>query len=221
MANSITNIITVEKGEFDLSTIKSFSELLPIPEDLKNVPFDIIAVSVENIMGIGAPFKEENESNRDKLLNELYKEFPTKEGHERINQALANVKNHGFASWYNWCMVNWGTSSDMTMRSAGKNFLAFKTESFAPVYWLETLSKTLPDDVLLELEWAGDDFGCNTGFGLFTNSDVNIVDDEDESQQAYSRAVELLGEPDDLLLINGEWIWERELEAREKLDEYE
>ena len=37
MPNHVTNRITVIKGDYDLSKIKDFNDILPMPEDLQDI----------------------------------------------------------------------------------------------------------------------------------------------------------------------------------------
>lgn len=219
MANYITNVLTVEKGDYDLTTIKSFTDLLPIPEELKATPQDMIAYEVERIMGIGFSYGKEpkGEEAVTKAIQELYQQYSSDEEHEKLNQVILNIKNHGFASWYQWCIFNWGTKCDMRIDYSDKKVLIFDTAWCPPLEWLQEYAKTLPDGVLLQLEWADEDFGCNTGYMIASNEGVDAFEDENESQQAYDRAVEVLGEPDNLIWLDGEWTWLTE----EELHKYE
>lgn len=217
MPNYITNVITVEKGEFDLSTIKSFSDLLPIPEALKNTSQDAIAMLIESILGVGFDRGRKSEDT-DKALKQLYEKYPTPENHEQIKQVLSNIENHGYASWYQWCIFNWGTKWDMDICQSDEDILLIQTAWSPPVAWLEELAKTLPDGVELQMEWADEDFGCNTGYATASNTDFIAIDDENGSPQAYSRAVEVLGEPDNLTLVNDEWVWVNDDELEDDED---
>ena len=48
MPNHVTNRITIIKGEYDLSQIKDFNDILPMPEDLQGTEHGSLAHDVED-----------------------------------------------------------------------------------------------------------------------------------------------------------------------------
>lgn len=216
MPNYVTNVLTVERGEYDLSNIKSFSDLLPIPESFGNTSQDVITMMIEDILSVGKSVNFTLEEINNKI-KELCQGDLSKESYEQIKRVVSNIKEHGFASSYKWCIYNWGTKWDMDIIHSSKNTLVFQTAWSAPISWLERLSKEVPNDVVLQLEWADEDFGCNTGCAIVERNEFNAIEDEDESQQAYSRAVALQGQPENLVLIDDEWVWL----TNEELEDFE
>ena len=189
MANYITNIITLEKGEYDLTTVISFENEAPIPKELKNTTHDSLAYSLEATMGVGisSVFRQEAET-----IEELREAFPSEEDSKRIDQGIENIKKHGYATWYSWCIANWGTKWDMHINQSDEAILIIETAWSSPLAWFDKFVKTLPDGVELKLEWADEDFGCNTGYAIGNNKGLDIHFDENMSPQAVNRARNIL-----------------------------
>lgn len=187
MANYITNIITVTEGEFDLSSIKGFSDTIATPEDLNEVKHDSLISSVEAIFNDGL-------SEVKAHLTDLYRVYSSDENRTRLQEAIHNIMKHGHASWYGWRLDNWGCKWEMNITEADKEVLIFETAWACPIPWFKKFSETLPDGVTLRLEWADEDYGVNTGCILATNSSFEVNEDESYSEEAIERAKDILGD---------------------------
>ena len=80
-------------------------------------------------------------------------------------QALLNKELYGYATWYDWCINEWGTkwdacSSQIQDNENGCFIVSFETAWAPPSAWLETICKDYPRLVFeMEFEESGMGFG--------------------------------------------------------------
>jgi len=89
---------------------------------------------------------------------------------------INNIKEYGYATWYEWCIENWGTKWDACRVCYDENRIVFETAWSSPASILVAISKGLKNDEF-ELQFADEDFGSdNNGVVRFKNG---IIIDED------------------------------------------
>lgn len=89
---------------------------------------------------------------------------------------INNIKDYGHATWYEWCIENWGTKWDASRVCYDENRIVFETAWSSPASILVEISKGLKNDEF-ELKFADEDFGSdNNGVVYFKNG---IIIDED------------------------------------------
>lgn len=89
---------------------------------------------------------------------------------------INNIKEYGHATWYEWCIENWGTKWDASRVCCDENRIVFETAWSSPANVLVEISKGLKNDEF-ELQFADEDFySNNNGVVHFKNG---IVIDED------------------------------------------
>lgn len=81
--------------------------------------------------------------------------------------AWHNLQDYGAATWYDWCVSNWGTKwnaygYEKGVDYSGNDSLCFRTAWSAPHPVLDKLSEMYPE-IVMEHRWADEDIGCNCG----------------------------------------------------------
>lgn len=198
MPNHIYNRLTVVEGDYDLNDIKSFNDVIPMPQELKEVTHGGVSMQLEQCLGITKSFFGDRPT-----INEVY----SNNDKEDVDKLISNYLKYGYTTWYEWSVENWGTKWDMYERDCSNKVLTFQTAWRTPVEWYKEFAKTLPKDVIIKVEYASEDFGYHTG--LFELSSDGVVEHEfaGGSFEAKTLAVLLQGLEDDVKLINNEWIW--------------
>lgn len=99
-----------------------------------------------------------------------------------------NYKKYGAATWYNWCIDNWGTKWNAlgTGKWIDEDTITFKTAWSAPLPVIEKLSEMYPDrDVIIK--WADEDEGANTGEIVYRNgARIRGGENENRTEAAYA-----------------------------------
>ena len=206
MPNHIYNRLTVVEGEYDLDDIKSFNDVVPMPQELKDTIHGGVSMQLEQCLGITKSFFGDRPT-----INEVYSENDK----EEVDNLISNYLKYGYTTWYEWSVENWGTKWDMYERGCSNKVLTFQTAWSTPVEWYKEFAKTLPEGVIIKVEYASEDFGYHTG--EFELSSEGVVENEFSggSFEAKTLAVLLQGLEDDVKLINGEWVWVDDIEDEE------
>lgn len=109
-------------------------------------------------------------------------------------QLLKNYRNHGATSWYEWSIENWGTKWNAYGQNDERNTadtIHFETAWSSPIALIAELSKLFPD-VKIELDYADEDSGSNTGKILFHNGEaLECYQPESQSKDGYEIYFEL------------------------------
>lgn len=83
-----------------------------------------------------------------------------------------NLQDYGAATWYDWCISNWGTKWNAygydDIGYGNNDTLRFYTAWAAPYPILEKLSELYPD-LTLDHSWADEDIGHNCGHCSYKN----------------------------------------------------
>ena len=200
MPDHVTNRVTVIKGDYDLSKIKDFNDIIPMPEDLQDTEHGSLAYDVED-----AYSKGQIEAVKLKYL-------PSQDKLNEILKLVSNLDKYGHATWYGWSSEYWGTKWNMYDRNQQDNILTFDTAWAAPIKVYEALAKTLPEDVILKVEYASEDLGQHSGVCYLHQHDFSHEEFSQGSFEAYDLAVELKGMEDEVKYIEGEWVWLDEID---------
>ena len=118
MPNNCYNTITIDSIEEDVQKIHNhlkgsdtpfdFNQLVPMPEELKDILF--IHAKGETIYYSRKKWKQSLNGSSKDVFDEM---FPSTDWlfENRIDEKTIKdiVSNHGTASWYDWCISNWGT----------------------------------------------------------------------------------------------------------------
>lgn len=198
MPNHVTNRLTVIKGDYDLDTIKSFNDTIPLPDLLKDTEHGIASTYVEYLLGVGGKCLGDKNT-----LDDLYKEFDE----ETVNKLIKNQLDYGHTTWYGWRTNNWGTKWDMYDRDYKEEVLTFDTAWRAPIEYYKALAKVLPEDVIIKVEYASEDLGQHSGVCYLHRHDFSNEEYSQGSFEAYDLAVELKSMQDAVKYIDGEWVW--------------
>ena len=99
-------------------------------------------------------------------------------------QAILNKGLYGYATWYDWCINEWGTkwdacSSDIQTNDKDQFTVSFETAWSPPVDWLGTTCKNYPE-LVFEMEYEEPGMGyAGTSYcsnGEYEESNWDIVD---------------------------------------------
>lgn len=200
MPNHVTNRITVIKGEYDLSKIKDFNDILPMPEDLQDTEHGSLAYDVEDAY------------NKGQIAEVKLKYLPSQDKLNEILKLVSNLDKYGHATWYGWSLEHWGTKWNMYDRNQQDNILMFDTAWAAPIEVYEALAKILPEDVILKVEYASEDLGQHSGVCYLHQHNFSHEEFSQGSFEAYDLTVELKGMQEEVKYIEGEWVWLDEIE---------
>lgn len=201
MPNHITNKITVLEGHYDLSKLTSFNNVVPMPEELKEVSHDNLVMELERTLGINQPLFGSNLSID--VLRDKY-------GSEKVDTLLNTYKKHGQISWYSWSVENWGTKWDMYSVECNDNVLTFETAWSAPDKFYQALADTLDDETILYVEYADEDIGYNAGVFVLSKESVVHTKYDADSKDAWELAIKLKGLEDDVHLVNDKWTFKED-----------
>lgn len=170
MPNYVTNIVAIDATEEErkevLEAIKGkdmpidFNKIIPMPELLENTVEDGLSkylfgyrnVDLGDIDKVKSCIKEMQMVN-PKWPKDL---ISVEQFVERVNI----MRITGYASWYPWCILNWGTkwnASKARMTEDGK--LRFDTAWNAPYNVMSELSRQF--DVAVDLTYADEDASYN------------------------------------------------------------
>ena len=206
MPNHIYNRLTVVDGEYDLDGIKSFNDVIPMPQELKDTTHGGVSMQLEQCLGITKSFFGDRPT-----INEVYSENDK----EEVDKLISNYLKYGYTTWYGWSTENWGTKWDMYERDCFNKVLTFQTAWRTPVEWYKELAKTLPEGVVIKVEYASEDVGSHTGEFELSRSGATQTEYSNGSFEANELAVELQGLEESFKLINGEWVWVDDIEEEE------
>lgn len=135
---------------------------------------------------------------------------------ENFIQGIRNYLKHGHASWYSWCVANWGTKWNAYGQPDERNTddtIFFETAWSAPTPVIIELSKKFPGIRIIHT-WADEDSGCNTGQIHFQNG-VEVINHEpkNQSNEAYELYFELHPDrKDDFEMVEGKWEYKEDEE---------
>lgn len=186
MPNFVTNLVTFEGDENEikalLESIKAddgkygsidFNKIIPMPESLniecgsstdrgKKMVLDFMVDKMLKT-GIVNPtdeiVKKWQEEHKETLSEDDLKDW------QLGVQAINNVKDYGYPTWYEWHINNWGTkwNADSTVSPlVDDNKIYFLTAWAAPHKVIDKLAKMHPD-IEIQHVWADEDFGQNCG----------------------------------------------------------
>lgn len=111
---------------------------------------------------------------------------------EKGKVAIDNIEAYGYKDWYDWSIANWGTKWNACDTTIKGRIVEFDT-AWSPVPdIIQKLSKMYPD-LELDYKFAEEQIGYLTGHYTFKNGQVNGVQFENFSPQAYETSFELWG----------------------------
>ncbi len=222
MPNNITNLITFGTDGASLSAFRimlyamkadgeplgsfDFNKLIPMPESL-NIEQ---GSRTERGLEMYREFVREQSAILDAELSPVQREDALA-GMERAwyprrlddpetwrlgEQAYDNLQKYGHASWYSWCIQNWGTKwnayQSCPLRDGGDT-MRFLTAWSAVPKLMRKLSEKYPEQ-RITYRWADEDIGYNVGEIVLKGG--NIIEDRTPvpgSREAYEMAAEIMG----------------------------
>lgn len=166
-----------------------FEKIIPMPEELNIVDGSYGEKGMRYILLMAD--QHLFTGNDEKFINEM--EELKKNDPDTFNkcidlgkQYLSNIAKYGYATWYNWCRINWGTkwnSSDSEYDGCGCYMFRTAWSFCYPV--IEKLSSMFPE-LEIEFWYADEDCGYNTGHGIFKGGELVLEDFPDnDSNHAY------------------------------------
>lgn len=196
MPNHITNKITILEGQYDLSKLTSFNNVVPMPQELKDTSHSGASMQVEQCLGITKTFFGDRST-----INEVYSENDK----EEVDNLINNYLKYGHITWYEWSVKKWGTKWDMYDAECEDNVLTFLTAWSAPDKFYQALADTLDDETVLHVEYADEDIGYNAGVFVLSKESVVHTKYDADSKDAWELAIKLKGLEDEVHLVNDKW----------------
>lgn len=135
---------------------------------------------------------------------------------------LLNIAQHGYPTWYRWCINNWGTKwNACDIESDGNGTFEFETAWSFPYPVIEKLSSMYPE-LEIEFMYADEDCGCNTGCGKLKGGDEIDGEYPDScSDRAYELYKECWQNEDFYKDPDGEWRWHDGVDVDDEVEETE
>ncbi len=120
-------------------------------------------------------------------------------------QAFENLEKYGCATWYDWCVQNWGTkwnACNCALSGEKNSVLVFLTAWDSVPKLMKMVSERCPEQKML-YRWADEDIGRNLGEIVFQRGrELKIHIPEGGSREACEMAEEILsGKLPDLDLL--------------------
>ncbi|MCD7896477.1 MAG: hypothetical protein LUG50_07340 [Planctomycetaceae bacterium] len=214
MPNHVRNILQFSGAEDDITRlfdhIRSedstfdFNTLIPMPKTL-----DIESGSRTTLGMEAAEYRATGAISRgfSCLRNEHQRTWPSLTLDQCIDRlvelgfcdlnlgevALDNIRDHGAATWYEWCCNNWGTKWNAYSIETGDDTITFETAWNAPVPVIDKLAALFPS-VQITHHWADEDMGSNCGHAVYQNGEKNKTPIIDHTSEAYEKYVFCWGE---------------------------
>lgn len=167
----IMNFVRSEESPFD------FNKIVPMPETFKK--YDTTNHPNGRGLEVGEkvnPWDADSPIVTEELIDE----------YTRATKEQAEV--YGCVGWYDWSYSNWGTKwncYDVVVLDDGA--FEFNTAWCAPLPVIQALSEIFPE-VIINLDWADEDAGCNTGEATFEGGDeTSLVYFDNLSDEAWEQ----------------------------------
>jgi hypothetical protein len=106
----------------------------------------------------------------DKFLEKGLSDFDEKRLENFFN-LIRNVKKHGYTSWYDWSIENWGTKWNAYQTKLEDEYVKFETAWGHPFPVIKALSEKFPNENI-EVKYADEDIGSNFGHYIIKNGDI-------------------------------------------------
>lgn len=224
MPNHIKNIVKIDGirelpifTEIDGDDCFDFTKILPMPKELEleaggieDIAVKAAILKVTNICRFSLGFKPvENNIEEEIKLRLLYNPDMSRKDLEEIGlKYVTNAILHNSMDWYDWCIKNWGTKWNSYYNQwLDDDKISFCTAWSAPIPILEKLAE-IYSDRRIEIWWADEDMGFNTGYGYWYNGLADVCYYDSCSQEAYENYVECWGETE-CLYKDDDGIWHR------------
>lgn len=185
IGNRVHEVREFIKGDEDHPDI-DFNQIIPMAEDLQLDKSSIGEMAQTILFGTGG-----DEWIGIEELQRRMRNYGKEMRIEAVDLALKyqrNLEKHGFSTWYDWAIENWGTKWNAYSQNddrSSQNTIWFQTAWSMPENIIVALSKKYPK-TKFKIEWASEDTGYNVGMKTFQNGEV--IDEripEGGSKEAY------------------------------------
>lgn len=107
-------------------------------------------------------------------------------------QAIKNVRNHGFMSWYDWSIKHWGTKWNCAeCKKIDENTFEFDTAWSGVPDLIKKMARQFPT-IKIVYKYSDEDTGSNCGIAEYENGSVAFFNQlKSGSKEAYELAFEL------------------------------
>jgi hypothetical protein len=216
MPNHVRNVLQFDgkRGEIDrlLGHVKSedsafdFNTIIPMPKTLDIVSGSRTNLGLEAVRYLDTGNIPDEHSHLPRwwrqeepsLSLEQYIGVLVERGQCDLNLgeiARDNLRDHGYATWYEWACDNWGTKWNAYSIETAENSITFDTAWAAPVMVMNKLAGLFPN-VEITHYWADEDAGGNCGHTVYHNGGTKVEILFDHSSRAYEIYVLCWGESD-------------------------
>lgn len=206
-----------------------FNKIIPMPESLNiesgSITDEAIIYYVTDKCTLPLrAIKEEDKELVDKKVNNRFSpkswseevfmrvlerthDMPAKKKEEFYNKGqtyVSNIRNYGHATWYDWCIENWGTKwNAYSNEQEDEDTIIFETAWSNPEPVMLKLSEMYPE-ATIEHWWADEDMGSNDGHRVYRGGQIVDGDYCDScSNEAYEVYIKCWGESECLYQDEG------------------
>lgn len=200
MANIVRNVLHMkditkapiyslgDKGRWEID----FEKIVPMAEDLNIEAGNMESAAIEYVIReccgkvyLGRSYYTgEAIKARAKILDKAEEEIGREELIEKGLRYITNIARHGYSTWHDWRIENWGTKwNAFDTEVIDKDTVKFSTATATPETILRKLSMQRPDTVL-EITWASDDVWGEAGHATMTDGFAEAVAYDRCSQKA-------------------------------------
>ncbi len=222
MPNHVTNLITFGADDVSLAAFQKmahdmkmdgeplgsfdFNKLIPMPPSL-NIE---AGTQTERGLKLYQEFAQEraaitkselSPARKEAALAELDRAWRPRRMQDPMTwklgeQAYSNLQKYGHATWYEWCIQNWGTKWNSYQSNPiqdGDDTMGFLTAWGSVPEIMKKLSEKYPEQTIT-YRWADEEAGYNVGEIVLKGGE--IIEDrtpEPGSRVAYEMAADIMG----------------------------
>lgn len=166
------------------SRFPDFDKVIKMPVNL-NIESDSWVMPMENQFSRNTIFRD----HLDEIRSFCEKNPDRKEAtHKNFIKGVENYLEYGFATWYNWCVQNWGTKWNASdCEKTDTNTYEFITAWSGVASLIQQMSVDFPE-VKIHYEYSSEDTGNCCGVGTFYNNSDDFRELQNQSKEAYEVA---------------------------------
>ncbi len=188
LVKKITDFIMGEPDEDGRPCHIDFNKITPMPQEL------MIDSSSDGDLGLAILQRKEYAGMPFSEVKRKFEELEPERKNQILNlgqQYRDNLRKHGYKTWYDWCVANWGTKwNAYNHEKPTPNEIWFDTAWSDVVILIYKLSQIFPE-ATFEYTYADEDTGVNCGIFHLKNEEGEMFMPEIGSKEAYEISFEM------------------------------